>query len=71
MNSYCSLQNGETALHIAARHGQLKMVSALLEEGTDPTQHSKVRLFTNAYSALLVPLYIVMGYVRTNICFLT
>lgn len=29
-------------MHIAARHGQLQMVIALLEEGGDPTQQSKV-----------------------------
>ena len=34
-------QNGETALHIAARYGQLKMVTALLAEGADPTWQSK------------------------------
>lgn len=34
-------ENGETAMHIAARNGQLKMLQALLEEGGDPTQQSK------------------------------
>lgn len=35
-------QDGETPLHVAARFGQLNMVPALLEEGADPTQVSKV-----------------------------
>uniref|UniRef100_A0A8W8JLN2 Uncharacterized protein n=1 Tax=Magallana gigas TaxID=29159 RepID=A0A8W8JLN2_MAGGI len=34
-------ENGETAMHIAARNGQLKMLQALMEEGGDPTQQSK------------------------------
>ena len=38
----CHFQNGETALHIAARHGQLKMVQALLHDGGDPMWQSKV-----------------------------
>ncbi|KAK2157499.1 hypothetical protein LSH36_190g04012 [Paralvinella palmiformis] len=33
--------NGEIALHIASRHGMLKMVQALLAEGADPTWQSK------------------------------
>ncbi|XP_074641301.1 uncharacterized protein LOC141899048 [Tubulanus polymorphus] len=41
-NVNASRENGETALHIAARHGQLKMINALLEEGADPTAQSKV-----------------------------
>ncbi|KAK3089890.1 hypothetical protein FSP39_007395 [Pinctada imbricata] len=40
-NVNATRENGETAMHIAARHGQLKMVIALLEEGGDPTQQSK------------------------------
>ncbi|XP_076081609.1 uncharacterized protein LOC143052446 isoform X2 [Mytilus galloprovincialis] len=35
-------ENGETAMHIAARHGQIQMVIACLEEGGDPTQQSKI-----------------------------
>lgn len=35
-------QNGETAMHIAARYGQLQMIGALLDEGGDPTQQSRV-----------------------------
>lgn len=31
-------------MHIAGRNGQLKMIQALLEEGGDPTQQSKVNL---------------------------
>ena len=31
-------------MHIAARNGQLKMLQALLEEGGDPTQQSKVHV---------------------------
>ncbi|XP_070555789.1 serine/threonine-protein phosphatase 6 regulatory ankyrin repeat subunit B-like isoform X2 [Ptychodera flava] len=34
-------ENGESAMHIAARHGQLKMMQALLEEGGDPLNQSK------------------------------
>lgn len=36
-------ENGETALHIGARAGQIKMVKALLEEAADPSWQSKVR----------------------------
>ncbi len=35
-------ENGETALHIASRHGHLKIVYALLQDGADPTFLSKV-----------------------------
>ncbi|XP_033121320.1 serine/threonine-protein phosphatase 6 regulatory ankyrin repeat subunit C-like isoform X2 [Anneissia japonica] len=35
------MANGETAMHIAARFGQLKMIQALLEEGADPIYQSK------------------------------
>ena len=35
-------ENGETALHIAARHGRFKIVSFLLQDGADPTYLSKV-----------------------------
>ena len=42
MTVYWCFQNGETALHIAARHGQLKMVQALLKDGGDPMWQSKV-----------------------------
>lgn len=46
--AFCNLfQNGETAMHIAARNGQLKMLQALMEEGGDPTQQSKVGVFQN------------------------
>ncbi|XP_006635908.3 transient receptor potential cation channel, subfamily N, member 1 [Lepisosteus oculatus] len=34
-------ENGETAMHIAARHGNLKMMQALIEEGGDVTSKSK------------------------------
>ncbi|XP_067112346.1 transient receptor potential cation channel, subfamily N, member 1 [Osmerus mordax] len=34
-------QDGETAVHAAARHGSVKMLRALLEEGGDPTWRSK------------------------------
>ncbi|XP_069778381.1 transient receptor potential cation channel, subfamily N, member 1 isoform X3 [Narcine bancroftii] len=34
-------ENGETAMHIAARHGNLKMIQALMEEGGDLTWQSK------------------------------
>ncbi|GCC25901.1 hypothetical protein chiPu_0004313 [Chiloscyllium punctatum] len=35
-------ENGETAMHVAARHGNLKMIQALIEEGGDLTWQSKV-----------------------------
>nr|XP_033785571.1 serine/threonine-protein phosphatase 6 regulatory ankyrin repeat subunit A-like [Geotrypetes seraphini] len=35
-------ENGETALHIAARHGNLKMITALIEEGGELIGQSKV-----------------------------
>ncbi|XP_069477814.1 serine/threonine-protein phosphatase 6 regulatory ankyrin repeat subunit B-like isoform X2 [Ambystoma mexicanum] len=35
-------ENGETAMHIAARHGNLKMITALIEDGGEPTWQSKV-----------------------------
>ncbi|XP_013382005.1 serine/threonine-protein phosphatase 6 regulatory ankyrin repeat subunit A-like [Lingula anatina] len=35
-------ENGETAMHIAARYGLIKMVIALLEEGGDPCWQSKL-----------------------------
>ncbi|XP_033736705.1 serine/threonine-protein phosphatase 6 regulatory ankyrin repeat subunit A-like isoform X2 [Pecten maximus] len=41
-NVNASQENGETAMHIAARYGQLKMVIALLEDGGNPTQQSKI-----------------------------
>ncbi|XP_071964995.1 uncharacterized protein [Antedon mediterranea] len=34
------MANGETAMHIAARYGHLKMIQALLEEGADPVHQS-------------------------------
>ncbi|RXM29339.1 Ankyrin-1 [Acipenser ruthenus] len=34
-------ENGETAMHIAARHGSLSMLQALIEEGGDLTCQSK------------------------------
>ncbi|XP_075437754.1 uncharacterized protein LOC142476069 [Ascaphus truei] len=34
-------ENGETAMHIAARHGNLKMITALIEEGGELTWQSK------------------------------
>ncbi|KAK6491297.1 transient receptor potential cation channel [Huso huso] len=34
-------ENGETAMHIAARHGSLRMLQALIEEGGDLTCQSK------------------------------
>ncbi|XP_067887442.1 transient receptor potential cation channel, subfamily N, member 1 isoform X6 [Heterodontus francisci] len=34
-------ENGETAMHVAARHGNLKMIQALIEEGGDLTWQSK------------------------------
>ncbi|XP_039593324.1 transient receptor potential cation channel, subfamily N, member 1 isoform X2 [Polypterus senegalus] len=34
-------ENGETAMHIAARYGNLKMMQALIEEGGDVTSQSK------------------------------
>ncbi|KAJ8033227.1 Ankyrin-1 [Holothuria leucospilota] len=37
-----TMSNGETAMHVAARHGHLKMVQALLEEGADVECSSKV-----------------------------
>ena len=40
---YVPQQNGETAIHIASRHGFLKMVQELLEEGADPVCLSKVK----------------------------
>ena len=40
--SFSSMQNGETAIHISSRHGYLKMVQELLEEGADPVCVSKV-----------------------------
>ncbi|XP_050400941.2 ankyrin-1 [Patella vulgata] len=33
--------NGETALHIASRHGQLGMIKVFLEEGANASSHSK------------------------------
>ena len=41
LQRFSFIQNGETALHIAARYGQLKMITALLAEGADPTWQSK------------------------------
>ncbi|XP_067282389.1 transient receptor potential cation channel, subfamily N, member 1 [Pseudorasbora parva] len=35
-------ENGETALHVAARHGALEMIRALIQEGGDVTWKSKV-----------------------------
>ncbi|XP_043543760.1 transient receptor potential cation channel, subfamily N, member 1 [Chiloscyllium plagiosum] len=35
-------ENGETAMHVAARHGNLKMIQALIEEGGDLIWQSKV-----------------------------
>ncbi|XP_048697723.2 uncharacterized protein LOC125632890 isoform X3 [Caretta caretta] len=34
-------ENGETAMHIAARHGNLRMIKALIEEGGELTSQSK------------------------------
>ncbi|KAM4687553.1 uncharacterized protein O3C94_006066 [Discoglossus pictus] len=34
-------ENGETAMHIAAQHGHLKMITALIEEGGELTWQSK------------------------------
>ncbi|KAE8599772.1 hypothetical protein XENTR_v10017317 [Xenopus tropicalis] len=34
-------ENGETAMHVAAQHGNLQMISALIEEGGEPTWQSK------------------------------
>lgn len=34
-------ENGETAMHVAARHGSIQMLKALIEEGGDVTWHSK------------------------------
>jgi len=36
------LQNGETALHIAARSGQHCMIIALMEDGAQPSAFSNV-----------------------------
>lgn len=36
------LQNGETAMHVAARHGNRRMIAALIEEGGKLTWPSKV-----------------------------
>ncbi|XP_067217780.1 transient receptor potential cation channel, subfamily N, member 1 [Chanodichthys erythropterus] len=35
-------ENGETAMHVAARHGALQMIQALIQEGGDVTWKSKV-----------------------------
>ncbi|NP_899192.1 transient receptor potential cation channel, subfamily N, member 1 [Danio rerio] len=35
-------ENGETALHVAARHGSLQMIRALIQEGGDPRWRSRV-----------------------------
>ncbi|KAK7139556.1 hypothetical protein R3I93_016630 [Phoxinus phoxinus] len=35
-------ENGETAMHVAARHGDLEMMRALIQEGGDVTWRSKV-----------------------------
>ncbi|XP_053348677.1 transient receptor potential cation channel, subfamily N, member 1 [Clarias gariepinus] len=34
-------ENGETAMHVVARHGSLQTMRTLLEEGADPTWRSK------------------------------
>ncbi|XP_037747859.1 serine/threonine-protein phosphatase 6 regulatory ankyrin repeat subunit A isoform X4 [Chelonia mydas] len=34
-------ENGETAMHVAARHGNLRMIKALIEEGGELTSQSK------------------------------
>ncbi|KAG9466534.1 hypothetical protein GDO78_016472, partial [Eleutherodactylus coqui] len=35
--------NGETAMHVAAQYGNLKMIRALMEEGGEVTWQSKAR----------------------------
>ncbi|XP_050993076.1 transient receptor potential cation channel, subfamily N, member 1 isoform X2 [Labeo rohita] len=35
-------ENGETAMHVAARHGALQMIQALIQDGGDVTWKSKV-----------------------------
>ncbi|KAM4704908.1 uncharacterized protein WCC33_009720 [Rhinophrynus dorsalis] len=36
-------ENGETAMHIAAQHGNLRMITALIEEGGELTWQSKAK----------------------------
>lgn len=42
LTQFILMQNGETALHISARYGHLKILVELLEEQADPTWLSKV-----------------------------
>ena len=55
-------QNGEIALHIAARHGQLKMVQALISDGGDPLWQNKVG--TN-----VVPYFNMYSFCLNNVIF--
>ena len=38
-------ENGETALHIACRYGNLKLVKLLLNDGASPCFQSKVLVY--------------------------
>ena len=38
-----TMENGETPLHVAARHGRLRVIRLLLQDGAALTQKSKVK----------------------------
>lgn len=37
-----TMENGETPLHVAARHGRLRIIRLLLQDGANPQQRAKV-----------------------------
>lgn len=45
MNTYDYFQRGNTALHIAAIHGQTEVVKLLIQDGAQVNTKSKVRPF--------------------------
>ncbi|ODM89562.1 Ankyrin-3 [Orchesella cincta] len=40
-NPNITMENGETPLHVAARHGRLKIIRLMLEDGANPQQRGK------------------------------
>ena len=51
LNCFFFLQNGETAVHVAARFGNLKTLKLLINEKADTAKRSKV-FFSGVISAL-------------------